>query len=84
MIRVNGTLNKITNIASPFQLKVIEIVEIIEQEINKKAKVIIENRGGSYSIDNTDIQDIIERKKIFGGNYPQKVVRLYIKSQRVV
>jgi len=64
-------LNDIINIASPFNLKVLEIVSFIEKILNKKANVELVEQGCSQEI---NIDKIKFANNIFDENYIKNIL----------
>ena len=60
--------NRIINIASNNNIYMMELVDIIESIVKKRALFSIENRGKNITIDVTDISEIIKKLKIEFGN----------------
>jgi len=77
-IITNGLyLNSIVNIASPFNLKVIEIVSLIEEILNKKANFELIEQGVSQEI---NIDKIKFANYIFDKNYIKNILLKRISS----
>lgn len=69
--------NQILNIASPFHLKVSDIVAMIEEELHISAHKTLINEGGSYMIDTIEIERLTTSMNIFSDDYPREVIRKY-------
>jgi nucleoside-diphosphate-sugar epimerase len=70
-------LNETTNVASPFNIKVIEIVNILENILDKKAIFDLTEEGGGNHINIEKIQYFIS--DIFKKNYLKKILIKKIK-----
>jgi len=68
----------IVNIANPKNYKVIEVVNLMESLLNRKALYQIRNKGAKYTVDISEISRIIkERTKLFEDDYLQKTLKKY-------
>ncbi len=70
--------NDIINIASSKNIKIIELVQIIEKILNQKANYNLVDKGYSYSIDISKIESIIDDLNInFNNDYFIKLIKKY-------
>jgi len=69
--------NTILNIASPFNLKVINIVQLIESIVNKKAVYDLIEGGSSMSIDIIEIIELQAYNEIFTDSYIYDILKKY-------
>lgn len=76
-------LNQIINIASPYHLKIEEIVQLIENELQMTATKEFQSKGASYIIDSTMASEVTKRIKIFDDDYPKKVISKYAKLYKI-
>jgi len=77
---IDGVSNgdNIVNVANPFNYSVIEVVNVIESFLNKKARYQVFNKGTKYTIDISKISAIIQKKNIsFEGDYLMKILNKY-------
>jgi len=70
------SINKIINIASPFNIGVLRIVNILEKLLAKKANFQFIEEGSKQNIDISKIQTI--SKDIFNSDYPEKILKKLI------
>lgn len=77
-ITKNIFTNTIINIASPFNTKIVDLVEIFERILNKSAYYNAIEYGNSYAIDISDIRPIMKILNInFENNYLENVLKKY-------
>ena len=76
-LRENIFKNQIINIANPKNIKVLDLVNILENIIDKKAKYSIVKKSGEFKIDVKDIESIISDLGIFEKNYLQNRIKKY-------
>lgn len=69
--------NKIINIANPKNIKVLDLVNILEKMIEKKAKYHIVKKNGEFIIDIKNIEPIISDLDIFAQNYLESRIKKY-------
>ena len=77
---IDGVSNgdNIVNVANPFNYSVIEVVNVIESFLNKKARYRVLSKGVKYAIDISKISTIIQKKNIsFEGDYLLKILNKY-------
>ncbi len=67
--------NEIVNIATPFNISVLDIVKIIEKILNKKANYTINNLGEAQEI---DITKILNLNLDFKSNYTNNLLNKYV------
>jgi len=74
--------NRIINIASNNNVSMMELVDIIESIVDKKALFSLENRGKNITIDVSEISEIIKKLKIeFDNGQVNYMLRRYHKRQ---
>ena len=73
----NSFKNKIMNIANFKNIRVIDLVNILEKLIDKKAKYKIVEKEGEFKIYIGDIEKIIIKLNIFEKNYLENRIRKY-------
>ncbi|AJI48201.1 NAD(P)-dependent oxidoreductase [Francisella philomiragia] len=69
---INGELCSTIDIANPYRYKVLDIVEIFESLMNKKANITIVQRQDKYILDLGELYNFIERNNLnieFGESY---------------
>lgn len=77
ILKENIFKNKIINIANPKNIKVLDLVNILENIINKKAKYNIIKKSGEFTINIKDIELIISDLSIFEESYLEYRIRKY-------
>ena len=77
ILKENIFKNHIINIANPKNIKVLDLVNILENIIDKKAKYSIVKKSGEFKIDVKDIESIISDLGIFERNYLQNRIKKY-------
>lgn len=77
ILKENIFKNHIINIANPKNIKVLDLVNILENIIDKKAKYSIVKKSGEFKIDVKDIESIISDLGIFEKNYLQNRIKKY-------
>ena len=77
ILKENIFKNQIINIANPKNIKVLDLVNILENIIDKKAKYSIVKKSGEFKIDVKDIESIISDLGIFEKNYLQNRIKKY-------
>ena len=74
----NSYNNKIINIASSKNISILNLVNLIENKLNKKAKYIIEDIGEDIYIDVSDIETLLNKLEIkFDDVYINSVLKKY-------
>lgn len=75
--------NGILNVASPYTVSIKTIVEILENNLNKKAIFCTVAKGARYEIDISSIIPIMEHLNIvFGRNYAKTTIEKYFSKDR--
>ncbi len=70
--------DRVVNIANTINIKVINLVKIIEKVLNKKANYKLIDRGVDYNIDISEIKEIINKLNIdFKNNYIERLIKKY-------
>lgn len=77
ILKENIFKNQIINIANPKNIKVLDLVNILENIISKKAKYDIVKKSGEFIINVKDIEPIISDLSIFEENYLEYRIRKY-------
>ena len=77
ILKENIFKNQIINIANPKNIKVLDLVNILENIIDKKAKYNIVKKSGEFKIDVKDIESMILDLGIFERNYLQNRIKKY-------
>ena len=78
IIESDYTNNTIINIASKYNVGILQIVRELEKITNKKADIVIEERKSSYSIDISKTYPVISKLGIsFPQNYYKNVIQKY-------
>jgi nucleoside-diphosphate-sugar epimerase len=78
----SGTTNQIVNIASPFSKSISKIVESIEEFTGNKAIFQAVDKGTTYEIDTSAINQIIGELEIdFDKDYLQKILSKYYNDE---
>lgn len=77
ILKENIFKNQIINIANPKNIEVLDLVNILENIIDKKAKYNIVKKSGEFKIDVKDIESIISDLGIFEKNYLQNRIKKY-------
>ena len=70
--------SRVLNIASPYSIPVIEIVEILEKIAGMPANYNLLSQGGSYSIDISDVSRLVKNfDEFFPAEYTNKILTKY-------
>jgi nucleoside-diphosphate-sugar epimerase len=77
ILKENIFKNQIINIANPKNIKVLDLVNILENIIDKKAKYSIVKKSGEFTINVKDIESIISDLNIFEENYLENRIKKY-------
>lgn len=77
IIDLQKSINSIINIANPINIKVFDLVEIIEKITNKKACYKVIEKKGSFVVDTTFIESIENINEIFQDNYLENRIKKY-------
>ena len=77
ILKENIFKNQIINIANPKNIKVLDLVNILENIIDKKAKYNIVKKSGEFIIDIKNIESMILDLGIFERNYLQNRIKKY-------
>lgn len=71
-------MNLIINLASPLYTDILELVSILERSLNREAYYNIEDKGSSYYIDISQLNDIYSTLGIvFDVDYVSKTINKY-------
>ena len=73
-------INHTINIATPFNIKIIDIVKKIEFITNKQAKYILKDYGASFDIDISIIQKFDFFDEVFRDNYIDNILISFFKE----
>jgi UDP-2-acetamido-2,6-beta-L-arabino-hexul-4-ose reductase len=77
-------INEITNIATPYNTSVIDIISIMEETLNKKSFVRMLNKGKIQNIDVSKIKKLSVYKKSITSDYVKKIISQYIKMRELL
>lgn len=77
ILKENIFKNQIINIANPKNIEVLDLVNILENIIDKKAKYSIVKKSGEFIIDIKNIESIISDLGIFEENYLENRIKKY-------
>lgn len=77
ILKENIFNNQIINISNPKNTKVLDLVNILENIIDKKANYNIVKKSGEFIIDVKDIEPIISDLSIFEKNYLENRIKKY-------
>jgi nucleoside-diphosphate-sugar epimerase len=77
ILKLENNTNQIINIANPNNIKVYDLVKIIEKLLNKKANYCLIQKEGSFKIDITQILSVIEENIIFENDYLENRIKKY-------
>lgn len=77
IVNDNTCVNKIINIANSKNIKVLDLVLILEKIIQKKANFNIINMNGNLNIDIDATLSFINNKNLFKNNYIERKIRKY-------
>ena len=77
ILKENIFKNQIINIANPKNIKVLDLVNILENIIDKKAKYNILKKSGEFIINVKDIEPMISDFGIFEENYLKNRIKKY-------
>lgn len=77
IIKNNLFKNKIINVANKNNIKVIDLVKILEKLLGKQGNYKIIDKIGSFNIDINDIMPIIHKFELFKINYMNEKVTKY-------
>jgi len=77
IINLRKSENSIINIANPINIKVFDLVKLIEKITNKKAKYNLIEKKGSFVIDNNYIKSFEDTNQIFKENYLENRIKKY-------
>ncbi len=80
LIKNNFYVNETTNIATPYNDFVIDIIFMIEKILKKKCKYKLINIGEKETIDINKIMDIIKNKNIFPEGYTCKILNNFYRD----
>lgn len=80
-IKQNLTVNSSINIANPVNVKVTDLVRLIENTLDKNAIFDIENIEGSLKIDTSEMQKLVNAGKIFTDSYIWQTLVKYLPSK---
>jgi len=80
LIKNNFYVNEITNIATPYNDSVIDIVLMIEKILKKKSNYRLLDIGEREAIDINKIMDIIKNKNIFPEGYTYKILNNFYRA----
>lgn len=77
ILKENIFKNQIINIANSKNIKVLDLVNVLEKMIDKKAKYNIVKKSGEFIIDIKNIESIISDLGIFEKNYLENRIKKY-------
>jgi nucleoside-diphosphate-sugar epimerase len=77
IINLRKSENSIINIANPINIKVFDLVKLIEKITNKKAKYNLIEKEGSFVIDDNYIKSFEATNQIFKENYLENRIKKY-------
>ncbi|MFW2555407.1 NAD-dependent epimerase/dehydratase family protein [Aliarcobacter butzleri] len=77
ILKENIFKNEVINIANPKNIKVLDLIDILEKMIDKKAKYNIVKKTGEFIIDIKNIELIISDLDIFEKNYVENRITKY-------
>ena len=80
LIKNNIYANEITNIASPYNYSVIDIVVMIEKILKKKSNYRLLDIGEREAININKIMDIVKNKNIFPEGYTYRILNNFYKD----
>jgi len=73
-------INSIVNIANPKNIKVIELVQLIEKTFNFKGKYNVINKPGHLSINTNSIEPLITELGLFPDKYIENCIEKYYRA----
>lgn len=77
VLRTDFMKNKIINIANPLNIKVIDLVSLIEKITENRAEYKLVKKLGQFKINIKDIKEIVENLQIFDDKYLENRIRKY-------
>lgn len=78
LISKKAVTGKILNIANPYNYNVVEIVNVFERVLKKKAFYARVRKGSGYNIDITHLQTVLDQSNVvFDTRYLERVVEKY-------
>lgn len=82
IISNNIKMNSIINIASPFNVTILEIIKNIETVLNIKTKYTLTEKGQAIDVDIAELSKIVDTDTIFGSKdlYLQNLIKKYHKE----
>ncbi len=82
ILKNKGVMNETLNIVSPVSFFIVDLVNIFESILNKKANYEVLDIGGNYSINNCiEIHDAMDAGVIFNDLYAEKILRKYYEKR---